>query len=191
MSRRLSSAFVRKLLPVAGALALVLVASACGRIAHPTSADNEGVYVDAGPLTYQVQISRELNPFNVEDKEYLNGVSAPAPTRDQEWFAVFLWAKNETHADHLTTSSFAIVDTQGNKYIPVRINPAVNPYAWTPQVLKPNGTAPTPDSTAYFGPTQGLELLFKLNTSIYSNRPLILQIYAAGQDHASTVSLDL
>jgi hypothetical protein len=181
----------RRLSVVVGALLLLLATTACGRIAHPASGDSEGVYVDAGPLTYQVQISRELNPFNIEDKEYLSGVTAPAPTPDQEWFAVFLWAKNETHSAHVTTNSFDIVDTIGNKYYPIAINPAVNPYAWTATALKPLDIYPKPDSTAYFGPTQGGELLFKLNNSIYSNRPLTLEIYAAGQKRPTTVSLDL
>jgi hypothetical protein len=182
---------LRGLALLAGAVAVVLGTAACGQVSHPTTADNEGIYVDAGPLTYQVQISRELNPFNVEDKGYLAGVSATAPAPDQEWFAVFLWAKNETKSNHVTANSFDIVDTQGNKYYPVAINSAVNPYAWTAEILKPLGTEPAPDSTAYFGPTQGRELLFKLNDSVYSNRPITLEIHAAGQAHPSSVSLDL
>ena len=174
-----------------GALLVVLGTTACGQIAHPTSGGTEGPYVDAGPLTYQVQISRELNPYNIEDKEYLSGVTATRPSPDQEWFGVFLWAKNETHSAHVTTTSFDIVDTIGNKYYPVAINSAVNPYAWTATTLKPLDIYPKPDSTAYFGPTQGAELLFKLNNSIYSNRPLTLEIYAAGQKRPTTVSLDL
>ena len=59
------------------------------------------------------------------------------------------------------------------------------------QTLKPLGTEPEPDSTAYFGPTQGGEVLFKLNNSVYSNRPLTLQIFAPGQSRPSLVSLDL
>jgi len=191
VSSRLKAALRRRLFLVVGALLVVLGTTACGQIAHPTSSDNEGVYVDAGPLTYQVQISRELNPFNIEDKEYLSGVTAPAPAPDQEWFAVFLWAKNETHSDHVTTNSFDIVDTIGKKYYPIPINAAINPYAWTATALKPLDIYPKPDSTAYFGPTQGGELLFKLNNSIYSNRPLTLEIYAAGQKHPTTVTLDL
>lgn len=189
---------VRRSSPVRrlGALALTgllsLGLAACGhKVSHPTASDNEGVYVDAGPVTYQVQISRQLNPYNIEDKGYLAGVSSSGPSADQEWFAVFLWAKNETHSDHVTAHSFAIVDTQGTKYYPVAINTAVNPYAWSAQALKPLGTEPAPDSTAYFGPTQGAELLFKLNNSVYSNRPLTLLIFVPGQDHPSSVSLDL
>jgi len=182
---------VRRLSLLAAATALVLALAACGRIAHPTAADGEGVYVDAGPLTYQVQLSRELNPYATEDKEYLTGVSASPPQPDEEWFAVFLWAKNETNTSQTTSDSFAIVDTEGNRYYPVAIDSAVNPFAWTPQTLEPLGTEPGPDSAASFGPTQGGLLLFKLNDSVYSNRPLTLEIYAHGQSQPSTVSLDL
>jgi hypothetical protein len=158
-------------------------------------ADNEGVYVDAGPLTYQVQLSRELNPANVEDAAYVNGVTAPPPKPDEEWFAIFMWAKNQTKSDQTTTTSFDLVDTQGNKYYPIPLDPKFNPYAWTAQTLRPLGTEPStepaPDSPASFGPTQGGELLFKINTSVYSNRPLTLEIHASGQADPSTVSIDL
>jgi hypothetical protein len=188
---RISATLVRRLSLLAAAIATILALAACGRIAHPTSADNEGVYVDAGPLTYQVQLSRELNPYDVEDEGYLAGVTASPLRPDELWFGVFMWAKNETHAPHATTDSFAIVDTEGTRYYPVAIDSSVNRYAWSSQTLRPLGVEPVPDSTAYFGPTQGGLLLFKLNNSIYSNRPLTLLIYAPGQAHPSTVSLDL
>jgi hypothetical protein len=191
MPARLKNRTFRRLSLLGGAVLIMLGTAACGQISHPTEADNEGVYVDAGPLTYQVQISRELNQFNIEDKEYLKGVNSPAPGRNEEWFAVFLWAKNQTQANHVTTDSFDIVDTTGKKYFPISIDSAVNPYAWVPQTLKPLGTEPAPDSTAYFGPTQGGELLFKLEDSVYSSRPITLEIHAAGQDRPSTISLDL
>jgi hypothetical protein len=182
-----------RLLTLAAAASLVLGLAACGnRESHPTTADNEGVYVDAGPITYQVQISRQLNPFSIEDKEYLSGAAgATAPKPDEEWFAVFLWAKNQTKSVQTTTDSFDIVDTQGNKYYPVPINAQVNRYAWTAQTLKPLGTEPAPDSPASYSPTQGAELLFKINVSAYANRPLTLEINAPGQASPSSVSLDL
>jgi hypothetical protein len=193
---RLSAA--RRFAMLAAGALVALGLTACGhKESHPTSADNEGVYVDAGPLTYQVQISRELNPFNVEDKEYLSGVSAPPTTPSEMWFAVFVWAKNNTGAAHTTAAadSFDIVDTELHKYYPIAINSSVNPYAWTPQTLKPLGTEPVPDSTAYFGPTQGAELLFKLpisgETSVFANRPLALEIHVPDQPKASRISLDL
>jgi hypothetical protein len=173
------------------AAALAVGLGACGQLSHPTNADGEGVYVDAGPITYQVQLSRQLNPYNVEDKVYLSGQSATPPTPSQMWFGVFLWAQNQSDTNATTTDSFDIVDTQGTKYYPIPLNRQVNPFAWTSETLRPNGQQPTPGSIAFFGPTQGSELLFKLNNSIYSNRPLTLEIHAPGQAKPSSVSLDL
>ena len=50
---------------------------------------------------------------------------------------MFLWAKNQTHQRAHDHRSFDIVDTQGNKYYPVALDPRVNPYAWTSQTLAP------------------------------------------------------
>jgi hypothetical protein len=183
---------LRRTALLAAAAALSLGLAACGhKEAHPTNADTEGPYVDAGPLTYQVQISRQLNPYSAEDHAYLAGVSAPQPSSTQLWFAIFMWAKNETHKNQPTATDFDIVDTQGNKYYPVAINSQVNPFAWTAQTLRPLGTEPAPDTPPSWGPTQGGELLFKLNASIFSNRPLTLEIYAPGESKPSSVSLDL
>lgn len=179
-------------LSLAGCAALLAIGlGACGQLSHPTNADSEGVYVDAGPITYQVQLSRQLNPYNVEDRSYLAGQSASGPTPAQEYFAVFLWAENQSKSNAATTDTFDIVDTQGNKYYPIQINSQVNPFAWTSQDLAPNAQEPTPGSPAASGPTQGGELLFKLNNSIYSNRPLTLEIHAPGQAKPSSVSLDI
>jgi hypothetical protein len=180
----------RRLAVLVGAGALALGLAACQE-SHPTSGDGEGVYVDAGPITYQVQISRQLNPYSAEDREYINGVSSRGPSPSQMWFGVFLWAKNQSHSNQTTSDSFDIIDTEGDKYYPVAINPQVNPFAWTAQTLQPNGTEPGPGTVGSFGPTQGNLLLFKLNNTVYSNRPLTLEIYAPGQARPSSISLDL
>ncbi|HEV3053635.1 MAG TPA: hypothetical protein VGX45_03195 [Solirubrobacteraceae bacterium] len=186
----------RRSLILASLLPLAVVLSACGaRGGQSTVADTGAFYVRAGALTYQVQISRALNPYSVEDKGYLAGLPAgtPAPGPNEEWFGVFMWAQNFTQHAHVTVSpaSFDIVDTQGNTYYPIQLNPSVNPYAWTSMILQPNDQEPVPNSTAAFGPTGGGELLFKINDTAYSNRPLTLQIRAPGQASPSTVSLDL
>jgi hypothetical protein len=173
-------------------LLLIGVALAsCGQISHPTHVDGEGEYVDAGPITYQVQVSRQLNPFAPDDRQFLAGASGPPPSASQEWFGIWLWANNQGHNDATTTNSFDIVDTQGNKYYPIPINTQLNPFAWTSQTLAPNGTAPIPSTASFYVPSQGGLVLFKLNATVYSNRPLTLQIYAPGQAQPSTVSLDL
>jgi hypothetical protein len=169
--------------------------AACGRQAHPTVADpeNDGVYVDAGGITYQLQISRQLNQYSVEDSQYIRGLPAgtPNPTPDQLWYGVFLWAKNQSDQARPVTDTFAIVDTQGNTYKPIDINPELNPYAWRPAVLAPSGTEPSAATTAASGPTQGGLLLFKLNNAVYSNRPLTLFIHAQGTAKPAEISLDL
>lgn len=181
----------RRFLPVALGLCASLVLAACGQQSHPTSGDTEGAYVDAGPITYQVQLSTQLNPYELESRQWLNGEMAPPPRPDQEWFAIFLWAKNQSPTPARTASTFDIIDTQGNRYFPIPMNPAVNPFVWVPQVLRQGEIEPLPNSAASFAPPQGGLILFKLPATVYSNRPLTLQIFAPGQARPSSISLDL
>jgi hypothetical protein len=187
---------VRRPWIAACALTLALGLAACGhKEAHPSVAnsENNGAYVDAGPITYQLQISRLLNPYSTEDSQYVKGLPAgtAGPTAAQSWYGVFLWAENQTSKAQTTANNFEIVDTQGNKYVPIKINPDLNPYAWTSQTLQPLQTEPGPDTTASEGPTQGQLLLFKISTSAYSNRPLILYILGSGNQRLASISLDL
>lgn len=176
-------------------LGAAFLLAACGSAKHPydATADNNGFYVQAGGVVYQLQISRQLNQYAVEDHQYLTGLPAGTapPTPTQLWYGVFLWAKNYGKHPATTASSFDIVDTQGNKYYPVGLNPSLNPYAWTAQSLPPLGTEPAPSTTASFAPTQGSLLLFKLSTTVYANRPLTLEIHPQGTTQTSTISLDL
>jgi len=168
--------------------------TACGQVSQPSSDLNDGVYVDAGPITYQLQVSRELNQYSVEDRQYLTGLPAGTTTSltpDQLWYGVFLWAKNQTHTARPTAERFDIVDSSGDVYYPIQLDSSVNGYAWTHQVLDPSGTQPAPNTTASFGPTGGGLLLFKLPNAVYSNRPLTLQIYPGGGAKVGRISLDL
>lgn len=186
---------LRRGLAVAGAVALTLGLSACGleiRKAHPTSADVNNIYVWAGPVTYQVQVTRALNPFATEDAQYLAGIpKAQSIPANQLWFGVFLWAKNQSGHMATTTDNFTITDSSGTVYHSWPLNPQVNPFAWNSEQLQPDGIEPAPDTTASYGPTQGGLVLFRLSESVYANRPLTLNIYATGQSKPTTVSLDL
>jgi hypothetical protein len=169
--------------------------SGCG-VHHSNSVDanNIGTYAKAGPVTYQLEISRQLNPYSPEDSGYLVGLpkSEGTLTPDEEWYGVFMWAKNTTHRPQKTTALFDMVDTQGNVYHPIFYN---NPYVWTSQMLPPGATEPAPDTTAGFGPTQGGLLLFKVRgsgiNSVYDNRPLMLEIRGNSGKVWATISLDL
>lgn len=195
---------VRRLWITACALILGLGVAACGSqskthrtgsaaTANTADANNNGAYVDAGPLTYQLQVSRVLNPFATEDSQYLAGVPSSHldPGANYQWYGVFLWAKNQTQHPQTTTDNFVVVDTQGNRYYPLKLNTTLNPYAWRSESLAPLQTQPKPDTTAFFGPTQGQLLLFKISVSAYANRPLTLQILGPAGQKQAAISLDL
>ncbi len=184
----------RSLAGLACISSLALLSAGCKSKTHrEAAADNNGVYVDAGPVTYQLEVSRALNQYSTEDSQYVAGVPrALASLRgDQLWYGVFLWAKNQNKVPEPTTRNFVIVDTQGKRYYPVPINRVVNPYVWTAQTLAPGAIEPGSDTTASFGPTQGGLLLFKLDTSVYDNRPLTLEILGPSRRVWGTISLDL
>ena len=178
------------------ALVLALGVAACGDSTPGNVADanNNGAYVKAGPVTYQLQISRQINQYTTEDSQYVKGLpagqSATLPA-DEMWYGVFLWAKNQTDKTQTSTDNFEIVDTQGDKYYPLKLNTALNPFAWTSQTLRPGWVQPSPETIAGQGPTQGQLLLFKVNTNVYSNRPLTLYILGSNDQRLASISLDL
>jgi hypothetical protein len=185
----------RKLSIPLTALLAAFALSACGSGHQPTThGDSEGAYVKAGPLIYQVQVSRELNPSDVEDRQFLAGLSAGTvkPKSDEEWFGVWLRVQNPTKRSVPLASTFKIVDTLGTPYTPIPLKG--NVLAYQPRNLpgtKGQPVEPDPDSIAGQGSIQGTMLLFKLNTSVYANRPLELEITPSGGGTPSTVELDL
>jgi hypothetical protein len=176
-------------------LAFVAVfAAGCGdKLAITTVAETEGTYVDVGGLTYQVQLSRYLNPFDVEDKQYLEGL--PAGTSavlpgDETWFGVWMRVKNYSGGPLTPTDTFTIVDTEGNKFEPVPMDSASNPFVYEPILLQQSQVLPQPDTAAASGPIQGSLILFRLKTDSIQNRPLTLEIEQPGET-TGEVDLDL
>src|ERR1700730_19411740 len=99
------SSRLRKSPLLAVAVLAALALGACGdshtRVSTATYAGESGAnapYLDVGPLVYEVQIARQLNPFDTEDAAYLRGL-APAQRQlgpGQEWFGVFMQGYNHT-----------------------------------------------------------------------------------------------
>src|SRR4051794_18402570 len=89
---------VRLPILVAAVLAAALLAGCGNKEDVTTKADNEGIFIDVGPLSYQVQISRQLNPRDPEDRTYLQGIPADqvALKPDETWFAVFMRVENNS-----------------------------------------------------------------------------------------------
>jgi hypothetical protein len=190
----LTNARGRRTWAVLGAVALALGLAACGKSEHPPSSENDGVYEWAGPITYQLQLSRELNQYSTEDRQYVAGLPPGTSTTlgpGHIWYGVFLWAKNQTDQTHETSDNFRIVDTEQHYYYPLTLDTGLNEYAWTSQTLAPKAIEPAPNTTASFGPTQGGLLLFKLPITVYDNRPLTLQILGPGGEVWGSISLDL
>ncbi len=110
------------------ALFAALSLGACGdshtRVTSGTYAGESGAnapYLNVGPLIYEVQLSRELNPYDVEDAAYLQGLS-PAERKlepGQEWFGVFIQVYNNFARARLAANRVTITDTQNNLYVPV------------------------------------------------------------------------
>lgn len=170
--------------PLALLLAAALALSACGdshtRVTTGTYAGESGQnapYLDVGPLIYEVQLSRELNPADTEDSAYLQGLS-PAQRKlapGEEWFAVFLQVYNESSTAHPVARSVTISDTQGNVYSPI-LPGATNAFAYRPGKVPSKGRVPALDTVAADGPTQGALLLYKIKLASLDNRPLEIKI---------------
>jgi hypothetical protein len=192
----MTNRLARIVLSAGAALLAALGLAACGGQQQPTPhGESEGVYIQAGPLVYQVQMSRELNPDGVEDREYLAGLAAdePAPAGDEEWFGVWVRVENTGEDAQPAAEEFKIVDTIGTEYEPIEL-PEQNVFAYHPRDVEGKDgqpLLPDPESAAGSGPIQGAMLLFKLSTSVYANRPIELEIVPPGGGEASTVELDL
>jgi hypothetical protein len=186
----------RRILPLAAVALAALGLAACGDRHQPTTTgESEGEIIKAGPLLYQVQLSRELNPANVEDREYLSGLAAgtPQPTGREEWFGVWLRVQNTTDRNRTSAREFKIVDTLGTEYEPVALSED-NPFAYRPGLIEAESgqpVAPDPESGAGGGPIQGSMLLFKLDTSVYGSRPIEFEITPPSGGEPSRVTLDL
>lgn len=192
----MTNRLLRLPLLTAAALLAALALVACGGAKNPTHhGESEGAYIQAGPIVYQVQMSRELEPSNVEDVEYLTGLPADEPRLrgDELWFGVWLRAQNITDEAHRSADEFKIVDTLGTEYEPIEL-PATNPFSYQPALIQAEAGQPVypdPESGAGSGPINGSMLLFKLNTDVYADRPIELEITPPGGGEASSVVLDL
>ncbi|HEX4116165.1 MAG TPA: hypothetical protein VHY18_09865 [Solirubrobacteraceae bacterium] len=188
-----------KLAPLAVLLVSMLALSACSdnshtRVTTGTYAGESGQnapYLNVGPLIYEVQLSRELNPYDTEDSTYLSGLT-PAQRKlapGEEWFAVFLQVYNESSAPHVATTNISISDTQENVYTPIA--PALtNEFAYRGGLIPPKGRIPALDTTAANGPTQGALVLFKIKIVSLDNRPIEIK-FVDPLNPAETASAEL
>jgi len=184
---------MRRPLVLLAVLLAGLTLNACGNADEPTSeGETEAVYLQLGGLQYQVQLSRQLNPYDVEDRSYIQGAAdASTPLgRDDTWFGIFIRVKNAGDQELQPTSDFEIHDTQDNVYKPVPLDDA-NAFRYQPIELAKGAMIPTPGSVAFNAPMRGSLLLFRLKIASFENRPLELIITQPGVSGRAQVALDV
>lgn len=181
----------RRLLTSLVVVVAALATSACGNKEPETlHGTTEGAYLDLDGMKYQVQISRQLNPYDVEDSYYVRGQNEPAPARDDTWFGVFVRVYNPTDTPKRATSEFEIHDTQGNIYKPVPLD-NTNVFRYVPTSLGSEQMIPTPGSPGFNSPIRGSLLLFRVKIDSFENRPLEFIIKQPGSDEHAQVPLDV
>jgi hypothetical protein len=189
---------LRKPAFVLAALLAALALGACGdshtKVTTGTYAGESGAsapYLNVGPLIYEVQLSRQLNPSNSEDAAYLQGLGAAETKLEpgQEWFGVFVQVYNNGSRSQTASDALTISDTQGNIYSPL-VPDSTNAYAYRGGAIAAKSQLPEPDRTTYFGPTQGQLLLYKIKVLSLDNRPLELKI-TNPEDLAESASAEL
>jgi len=169
--------------------AVALPAAGCGQEEHRTHAESEGIYLDVGELQYQVQVSRQHNPRDTEDRGYFVGVpDAQRLGPGETWFAVFVKVWNRSGERQLSAGRFEVEDTTGKRYEPVEVGED-NVFAYRPAEIPANGTLPPTDSVANEGAIGGSMLLYRITLASLANRPLEFHIVSPRGE--ATVALDV
>jgi hypothetical protein len=166
-------------------LALPLVLAACGSSEEDKDV-SEGIPVELGELQYNVLFSRILNPYDVEDREYLVGQLPPAA--DEVYFGVFVEVLNKDKESPQTIPpDWTVTDTERNEFHPV---PSESPYALPlGEAVEPEDQVPALDSSAQLGPIKGSLVLFRITDRATEARPLELEI--PGEGGPARVELDI
>jgi hypothetical protein len=178
------------------ALAAALVVAGCGnKIETRTAGETEGLYIDVGELRYQIQLSRIINPNDVNDRIFLRGLPEGTlePTGEESWFGIWLRVQNTTSKQTLPVAEeYKIVDTQEKEYEPIELEAAENVFAFAATDLGPNSLIPDPQSPAGEGVIQGSLLLFKVTNESLQNRPLEFEIVSPeNPDDVGLIALDV
>ncbi len=169
-------------------LLLAIIAAAfvagCGNDEHETEV-SEAEVLHLGDLSFDVQITRFLNPYSEEDSAYLEG--APPLREGEQYLGVFMQINNDGDDEAEVPYPFRIIDTRGREFPQVRVD---NDFALLPGTPIPaDGTVPGLDTAAREGPIEGSLILFRIEEVSTENRPLKLEIDYDGE--SGEVELDL
>src|SRR4051812_2593892 len=180
----------RRLRSAAIACAVAVLAggamTGCGKRELKTGREGQGIRV--GGVTYNVYITRQLNPHDAEDSTYTAGIRAEQP--GFYFYGVFLTACNENDSggEGFPPRDITIKDNAGDRFVPLPL-PRTNPFAYGVKPLAKQSCVPPAGSIASSAPTAGALLIFKLPVRAAEDRPLELEIQGGGQSHR--VELDI
>ncbi len=147
--------------------------TACG--AEQEAEGSEGEPFEVADLSYNIGLTRFLNPDDAEDAEYL--VGQPRLDPGTGYLGVFLTIENETDVARPSASEYTVIDTLDNEYDALE---SKSPYALELAAEVPaEGSLPLEDTTAATGPNHGSLLIFLVDDAINENRPLLLEIKTA------------
>lgn len=170
------------------AIALVgVVLAGCGEEAQHLEA-KEGGRIQLDELYYQVQLSRQLNPKDVEDSYYLEGY--PLPAKGESYFGVFVRVDNETSSTRklpIGTEHMKIVAANGDEFEPLKVN--APGWGYEPAPLGKGAMLPIPDTPAFVGTIRGSLILFRIPNKGLDDRPLKLEIEHG--DEVGEITLDV
>ena len=165
-------------------LLIALAVASCGADAIE-SEGVEGEPVEVHDLTYNVQLTRFLNPKDKEDAEYLIGL--PIAPSAKAYLGVFLVVENDTDEALSSATEYTVIDTLDNEFDPIE---SKSPYALELGADVPaDDQLPLPDSTPYAGFNKGSLLIFEVDQTVSENRPLELEIGSSGE--SGMVTLDI
>jgi hypothetical protein len=160
--------------------------AACGD-EHPGVDEpaREGLALELDGITYNVFITRQLNPRVPPDGAYVTDDAPPG----EALYGIFIQVCNHSDEPHETVSDFIVKDNQENEFEPEEL-PVDNHFAYSPRTLDPDECIPEAGSVAQLGPSAGSMLLFVFPLETTENRPLELEMEAESGE-TLTFELDL
>jgi hypothetical protein len=168
------------------AAAAAFAFSGCGEEHGTEAVEGQPLHLDE--LVYNVQITRILNPDNVEDATYLEG--QPEAPLGEEYLGVFIRIVNESDEESQSIpDEFEVVDTRGDTFEALETDSAFALEFGTE--VPPEGELPPYDTPARSGPIKGAMLLFLITEEAIENRPIALEIPEADGAEAGSIDLDL
>jgi hypothetical protein len=166
---------------------LLLAVAACGNQEKRIEGE-EGEFVHAGEVVYQVQLTRLLNPRMRPDETLVRG-QAVLPA-DEQFLAVFLRIENASGEPYLPPRDMKVIDSEGNEYLPLDTSQSGFGLEFA-EAIPPGRFAPPPNSPAIEGRSGAAMVLFRVKTSSATdNLPLELEVPTRGEE-SSRIVLDV